>query len=468
MNPARGDPAGGRPPRLLPPARVEADRRDRAPGPAVNIVLAFVILWVLLLAERRSASRRQRVDERRHAQAGAAACSSRATGSSPSTASSGDLDGAARSRSPRTSAPATPTDGCAGRDAGDADRRARRRRASTIRVTPVYDAGAGDTLLGFALGDARRRRRAGRRGAAASVDEMWSSRAGRSTTIAQHLRGRGAQGDLRRRRPYETTRQAIELERRAGALPARDHLACRSASSTCSRSCRSTAGTSSGRWPRRCAAARSRSRHGAGRLHRLRARDRAVHDRLHERHRPTDRRRLRRQVGSRHGGDRRTGPRRRRTTIAEAFRLTAEDYRRTASRSAPKDDEVSLTWAELRDRVDALAGGLAELGVRTGDTVALMLGNRPEFHIADLAVMTLGATPFSIYQTFSPEQIAYVVGDAGARVALDRGRVRSTPFRAAEHGASSTLARARGRLAPSVRAASTPSRTGARSSPTTW
>ncbi len=28
-----------------------------------------------------------------------------------------------------------------------------------------------------------------------------------------------------------------------------------------------------------------------------------------------------------------------------------------------------------------------------------MLGNRPEFHIADLAVMTLGATPFSIYQT---------------------------------------------------------------------
>ena len=51
---------------------------------------------------------------------------------------------------------------------------------------------------------------------------------------------------------------------------------------------------------------------------------------------------------------------------------------------------------------------------------ALMLSNRPEFHIADLAVMTLGATPFSIYRTFSPEQIAYVVGDAGARVAIDR------------------------------------------------
>jgi long-subunit acyl-CoA synthetase (AMP-forming) len=104
-------------------------------------------------------------------------------------------------------------------------------------------------------------------------------------------------------------------------------------------------------------------------------------------------------------------------TIAEAFRITAEDHAdRVAVRT--KDDEVSLTWSELRDRVDALAGGLAALGVGRGDAVAIMLGNRPEFHIADLAVMTLGATPFSIYQTFSPEQIAYVVGDSGARVAL--------------------------------------------------
>jgi long-subunit acyl-CoA synthetase (AMP-forming) len=118
------------------------------------------------------------------------------------------------------------------------------------------------------------------------------------------------------------------------------------------------------------------------------------------------------------------------TTIAEAFRLTAEDFGdRVAVRT--KDDEVSLTWGQLRERVDALAGGLAELGVRKGDNVALMLSNRPEFHIADLAVMTLGATPFSIYGTFSPEQIAYVVGDAGARVALIESAFADA-FRAAD------------------------------------
>src|SRR5215213_4623026 len=105
------------------------------------------------------------------------------------------------------------------------------------------------------------------------------------------------------------------------------------------------------------------------------------------------------------------------STMTEAFRLTVEDHpERVAIRT--KDDEVSLSWAQLRDRVDALAGGLAGLGVRRGDSVALMLSNRPEFHIADLAAMTLGATPFSIYLTFTPAQIAYIVGDAGAKVAI--------------------------------------------------
>src|SRR4051812_30459624 len=104
-------------------------------------------------------------------------------------------------------------------------------------------------------------------------------------------------------------------------------------------------------------------------------------------------------------------------TIAEALRLTAEDHPdRVAMRT--KDDEVSLTWSGLRDRVDALAGGLARLGVRRGDTVALMLANRPEFAIADLAVITLGATPYSIYATSSPAQIAYAVADAASRVAI--------------------------------------------------
>src|SRR4051794_2244326 len=105
------------------------------------------------------------------------------------------------------------------------------------------------------------------------------------------------------------------------------------------------------------------------------------------------------------------------STITEAFDHTVTRVPdRVAVRT--KDDEESLTWSQLRDRADALAAGLARLGVAKGDSVAIMLGNRPEFHVADIAVITLGATPFSIYQTYAPEQIQYVVSDAAAKVAI--------------------------------------------------
>jgi long-subunit acyl-CoA synthetase (AMP-forming) len=104
-------------------------------------------------------------------------------------------------------------------------------------------------------------------------------------------------------------------------------------------------------------------------------------------------------------------------TLGEALRRTAAAHPHLVA-VRTLNDEVVLTWAQLRERVDALARGLAGLGAGHGDTVALLLGNRPEFHVCDLAAVTLGATPFSIYQTSSPEQIRYVVSDAGARVAV--------------------------------------------------
>ena len=105
------------------------------------------------------------------------------------------------------------------------------------------------------------------------------------------------------------------------------------------------------------------------------------------------------------------------STIAEAFRITAAEHAEDVA-IRTKGDEFTITWGELRERVDALAGGLARLGVGRGDTVALMLGNRPEFHLCDLAVVMLGATPFSLYTTYTPEQIAYLIEDAGAKVLI--------------------------------------------------
>jgi long-chain acyl-CoA synthetase len=102
--------------------------------------------------------------------------------------------------------------------------------------------------------------------------------------------------------------------------------------------------------------------------------------------------------------------------LYEAFLATVERLGDDTAIAAP--DDYTISWNDLRRRVDAIAGGLAGLGVGKGDTVAIMLNNRPEFIPCDLGAVALGAVPFSIYPTSSPEQVAYAAGDAGARVAI--------------------------------------------------
>ncbi|MGA2164890.1 MAG: AMP-dependent synthetase/ligase [Solirubrobacteraceae bacterium] len=120
------------------------------------------------------------------------------------------------------------------------------------------------------------------------------------------------------------------------------------------------------------------------------------------------------------------------TTIVEAFELTSS---RLADRVAirTKGDEQTLTWAQWHRRVRDLAGGLHRLGLRRGQTLAIMLSNRPEFHIVDLAAVTLGATPFSIYQTYAANQIEYVVADAGAHIAVVERQYLERFLEAREH-----------------------------------
>ncbi|MEA2672139.1 MAG: long-chain acyl-CoA synthetase [Chloroflexota bacterium] len=105
-------------------------------------------------------------------------------------------------------------------------------------------------------------------------------------------------------------------------------------------------------------------------------------------------------------------------------RSLCEAFQRTA---AARPDAVALrslgggtriTWGEYAARVARIGAGLHRLGVRPGDTVALMMTNRPEFNLCDTAAMHLGAAPFSVYNTLPPDQIAHLFRNAGNRVAL--------------------------------------------------
>ena len=98
-------------------------------------------------------------------------------------------------------------------------------------------------------------------------------------------------------------------------------------------------------------------------------------------------------------------------TVCEAFQRTAKIDPGAVALRTP-GDKVSITWREYAERVEKAAAGLAKLGVKRGDTFAIMMTNRPEFAVVDAAAMHLGATAFSIYNTSSPEQIAYLFGNA--------------------------------------------------------
>jgi long-chain acyl-CoA synthetase len=105
------------------------------------------------------------------------------------------------------------------------------------------------------------------------------------------------------------------------------------------------------------------------------------------------------------------------STLPEAFQATAKAHPdRCALRT--KGDEFSITWREYAEKVRAIAAGLAGLGLERGSTMALMLTNRPEFHWFDAAAVHLGATPFSLYNTYTAEQIQYQVDDAEARIVV--------------------------------------------------
>ncbi|MDT5122652.1 MAG: long-chain acyl-CoA synthetase [Acidobacteriota bacterium] len=73
-------------------------------------------------------------------------------------------------------------------------------------------------------------------------------------------------------------------------------------------------------------------------------------------------------------------------------------------------------------RVRHIALGLAELGVKAGDRVALLSENRPEWSIVDLGILSLGAINVPIYTTQAVEQVRYILTDSGARLIFVSGR----------------------------------------------
>ena len=107
-----------------------------------------------------------------------------------------------------------------------------------------------------------------------------------------------------------------------------------------------------------------------------------------------------------------------RSLPAMFFSVAAERGKRPFLLAKHGDAYRPLSWAEVAQAVNRLARGLVALGVEPGDRVALAAENRPEWAIADLAIMSAGAVTVPAYTTNTVDDNRHIFGNSGARIVL--------------------------------------------------
>jgi len=104
-------------------------------------------------------------------------------------------------------------------------------------------------------------------------------------------------------------------------------------------------------------------------------------------------------------------------TITELFeKRIKETPHRNALCFKKAGEWKSISWEAYAERVDGFAGALMALGVKRGDKVGLIGANTPEWFIADMAIMTMGAVTVPIYATSSGEQICYALDHSESKI----------------------------------------------------
>ena len=108
-----------------------------------------------------------------------------------------------------------------------------------------------------------------------------------------------------------------------------------------------------------------------------------------------------------------------RTTIPALFRRQVERYGDRAALLHRRDGAYQpISWDDYNRRVRDFALGLIALGLEPRQQVALLSENRPEWVVADLAILSAGAVNVPIYMTLTPKQIEYLLSDSQSRIII--------------------------------------------------
>jgi long-chain acyl-CoA synthetase len=104
-------------------------------------------------------------------------------------------------------------------------------------------------------------------------------------------------------------------------------------------------------------------------------------------------------------------------TVCDIFYHSVDTFRKAEHLKYKKDGAWRvISSEELRTAVEEVSMGLRALGVEKGDKVAILSENRPEWAIADLATLAIGAADAPVYSTLTPAQVLYILNDSESKV----------------------------------------------------
>ena len=110
------------------------------------------------------------------------------------------------------------------------------------------------------------------------------------------------------------------------------------------------------------------------------------------------------------------------TTLPQSFEAQARKYGARVYLKDKRDNVwVDHSWTEISDAAGRLRAGLAALGVKPGDRVAILSDNCPEWIVVDQAALGLGAVVVPLYTTSGLEETAHVINDSGAKIIAANG-----------------------------------------------
>jgi long-chain acyl-CoA synthetase len=108
-------------------------------------------------------------------------------------------------------------------------------------------------------------------------------------------------------------------------------------------------------------------------------------------------------------------------------------HRNTADRLGPRTALMfkrlgvysQLSWGDCRRQADGAAAALIDLGVKPGDRIGLLAENRPEWVIADIAILSTGAADVPMHAPLAPAQVQYQLCHSGARGVIVSGQAQA-------------------------------------------